>query len=642
MRTSVLRPRNNALVLAIVAAASLCAHAQHACNGSVREAGTNKPIAHAYIALTDEKFSILAQGATETNGAFKLNSEKPLAAGYVLVQPPAQENREGIGVYRNAPRIYAYKGETVLDIALPAAANIVLRAYDTSGKLMRWEDFRARGTFGDQFMYLTGTNDCALEATCWPAFDAEARKLGQPREKGLPALVFAPGHGLVPQVLFWETTTYGKLLLRADNAGKGFSVATQGDVLVLDLNVELARTAVHDLARRKFSAEAAPLEKALAEAIAKSSPQDRASAADAVLADALRLRDDLEFARAKTTIAANKRDAASFRFGVFEGSPYNEKAFQTARDAGFSLATLLLGWGWTDANGGALKTSDIETTFGIDKLAAQGYALKSHGNVWLQDYGILPVRAQSLQPAQLAEAMLTQQSAMLDTYGKRFAVWEAMNEPNVTNVVNMPRDMTRKLLRDSGALIKKSSGPASLVNGAHEGDYGRRFSVYALDNTPLHDWNRTYLSYLEDANAQGALDSVDVVGLQYYPGFQFNESFGGLQGPATTPSWLIDTIDRYAELGKTIHITEVSFPSSYQSSWTSGFWRERWTPETQADYAEMIFAFAYAHPEVESISWWDIYDTKSSVITGGLCDANGKPKPVLDRLRSFMAALRSP
>ena len=129
----------------------------------------------------------------------------------------------------------------------------------------------------------------------------------------------------------------------------------------------------------------------------------------------------------------------------------------------------------------------------------------------------------------------------------------------------------------------------------------------------------------------------DVVGLQYYPGFHFNESFGGLQGPATTPSWLVDTFARYAALKRPIHITEFSVPSSYQSDWTSGYWREPWTEQTQADYAEMVFTLAYADPNVHSITWWDVMDKKSSVTTGGLCDANGAPKPALARLKKLIA-----
>ena len=250
--------------------------------------------------------------------------------------------------------------------------------------------------------------------------------------------------------------------------------------------------------------------------------------------------------------------------------------------------------------------------------------------------------ARALPPAELRDAVLQQEKALLDAYGDTFAVWEAMNEPNVTNVVNAPRDIVADLLGKSSQLVSERGKLTALVNSAHEGDYGRRFAVYTLDNKPATDWERTYLAYLKGPDTQQAVAHLDVVGLQLYPGFHFNESFGGLQGPATTPSSLVDTLERYSALNKPIHITEFSVPSSYQPDWTSGYWREPWTEQTQADYAEMVFALAYADPNVHSITWWDISDKKSSVTTGGLCRADGKPKPVLDRLKDLIATWKTP
>ncbi len=606
--------------------------------GRVVSGADGAPIANCYVALADTAFKIAAQSASGNDGSLQLALDAPVKNGYVIVQPNSVVTRAGLGGYPFMPRIYAYSGEPKLELKLPNASCIVLMAYDAQGQLMRWEDFRTRGTVGDQFMYATDANDCAVEATCWPVYDEEARKLGQPREKGLPALIVAPGKGYVPQVLFWETRGYGKLHLRAENGGEGF--AATNEPLAIELNVELARTAVAAIAKR-FPEHAKQFGEAFDAVSKRATPAERAKAADELLVDALKTRDDLELKRAREAIA-KQGQRGDFSFGVFEGSPYNQKAFQVARDAGFDLATVLLGWGWTDARGVAVDKSAIEQTFGIDKLRKQGYAAKAHGVVWLQDYGILPERARGLAPDKLRDAMLAQENALLSACGDSFAVWEAMNEPNVTNVVNAPRDLVADLFGKSTEQINSREKLVALVNGAHEGDYGRRFAVYKLDNSPVNDWNRTYLAYLKGDDVKATVAKLDTVGLQFYPGFHFNESFGGLQGPAVTPSWLIDTIERYAALGKPIHITEFSLPSTYGKDWASGYWREPWTEQTQADYAEMIFTFAYADPRVQSISWWDIMDTKSSVTTGGLCDTNGKPKLVLERLKKLIGGWKTP
>ncbi len=623
-------------------------------SGTLRIEGKGEPIRFAYVALLTSTFDVAGQASSDASGRYSIELAQPITEGYLVVQPPPQENDQGLGIYAVQPRLIRYTGETTLDLELPSVGCIVLNAYDRNGELMRWKDFRAQGTFGDQFMYLTSLDDQAISAVSWPVFDEEARDQGQPRELGIPALVVKPGSGYVPQVLFWDVPDYGRLLLRSDNGGAGFTVAKAGDACVLELNVELARTAVHQLAE-SGSPDAEQVRSRLKEAVSAGSAAERAAAADAVLADALRLRDTFLVEAARESIPTVRMGEATIRvtdaqgkpvagasvtieqqssdflFGVFEGSPYNPKAFAKAREAGFNLATVLLGWGWTD---GASRDA-IEQTFGVAALGKLGYAVKAHGVVWLQDYGILPDRARSLSHAELTDAMLAQESSLIETLGDDIAVWEAMNEPNVTNVVGMPRPMVHELLGKSAGEIGGTG--LALVNGAHEGDYGRKYALFDPDGSPANDWNVTYSTFLEEAAFVGSTKQVDIIGLQYYPGFHFNESFGGLQGPATTPSWFHDLIARYAAFERTVHVTEFSIPSTYESSWTSGYWREPWTEATQADYAEMIFTLAFAHPAVQSISWWDLLDTKSSVISGGLLRADGSPKPVFERLFSLLS-----
>lgn len=648
-----------AILLTAGAASAQNAAVSQSVRGTVRlDGGADSPIAYAYVGVLSKSFAMAGQGVTNTDGSFSVDLASPLSDGYLMVQPPPKENADGLGIYSAQPRIFTITGENDVDLRLPAVGCIVLRAFDPDGQLMRWQDFQSRGTFGGQFMYLTSLADQALPAVPWPVFDDAARNRGQPRELGLPALTVKPGGGYVPQVMFWEVPGYGRLLLRADSAGKGFAVAGPGDACMVELNLELARTAVHQLSNTSH-ADAAPLEERLRETEQISEPPARAKAADEILTEALRLRDALVVEAARNAIPEVRmgnvvvrvtdgekgpvagatvridQQTSDFLFGVFEGSPYNAKAFATAREAGFNLATVLLGWGWTDSPDGTVDRNAIEQTFGIRALNDLGYTVKAHGVVWLQGYGILPDRVQGMSSERLRDAMLAQESALLKAFGNEIAIWEAMNEPNATNVAGMPRPTMHELLGASASQIH-AAGLLSLVNAAHEGDYGRKYTVYAPDGNPIDAWSTTYSAFLKEADFVGSTKPVDVIGLQYYPGFRFNETFGGLQGPATTPAYFLDLMNRYAEFGRPVHITEFSVPSSYAPDWTSGYWREPWTEDTQADYAEMIFMLAFGHPGVRSISWWDIMDTKSSVITGGLLEPDGSPKPVFDRMARLL------
>ena len=636
-----------------------------AVSGSVRGTG-GEPIPYTFVALLSDSFGTVGYAVTDESGAFSIDGNA--SKGYLVVQPPAEEDTAGYGIYRAQPRMYELGSNDRVDIRLPAVGCLVLQAYDSDGTLMRWEDFRKQGLFSEQFIYATNLEDQARPATCWPVYDKTARDLGSPREKGLPALACETGGVYAAQVLFWPVPGYGKLHLRADNAGAGFAIKNPGDAHVLELNVELARTAVANLERRvpafgglqDSKAKVAAAKEALESVLAEPDAKKRAAAADTVLASALRLRDELEVAAAKAavpsartgTVQLKVKDASGvpvagctvrakqrshdFLFGVFEGSPYNARAFKAAREAGFELATVLLGWNWTDAKGGKVDKAGIEHTFGISALGRLGYTVKAHGVVWLQQYGIMPDRALALSHQDLCSAALEQEDALLGAFGGSITIWEAMNEPAATNQVNMPRAMVHELLAGAAQQIKKRPGLTSLVNSPHEVYYGAQYTFFGTDNKPTTDYPVTYSEALEMASKTKALEHIDVIGLQFYPGFHFNETFGGLQGPAAPPSWLVDTLERYSAFGKPIHITEFSTPSSYESDWTSGYWREPWTETTQADYAEAAFLLAFGNPNVQSITWWDVSDVKPSVITGGLINPDGSPKPALERIQGLI------
>jgi hypothetical protein len=373
----------------------------------------------------------------------------------------------------------------------------------------------------------------------------------------------------------------------------------------------------------------------------------RAATADQILAQALRLRDDLELDAARAAIPTLRQGTIAiegspgavvtvaqrshdFLFGVFEGSPYNGAAFRQAREAGFNLATVLPGWGWSDLAGGKTP-AQLDQVLGISALSDLGYAVKVHGAVWLQQYGILPDRARGMAPDEFISANVAQMEGLLGTFGETIAQWEAINEPANVNMIQLQRADVFNLMRQSAEAVRRAGKPA-LINSGHEADYGNKYEAHTLDGKPVGDYKRTYLHFLEMAREAGVLDTFDTIGLQFYPGAQLNADLGGVQGPAMTPAWLMDTLDRYAAFGKAIHITECSLPSSYNNEWSSGYWREPWSETTQADYAERALTLAFAHPSVASFTWWDITDQKPSVKTGGLINADGTAKAAYSRL----------
>jgi hypothetical protein len=340
---------------------------------------------------------------------------------------------------------------------------------------------------------------------------------------------------------------------------------------------------------------------------------------------------EADLAKASVRIEPVSRD---FLFGLYEGTEAGPKVLAELQPLGFNLATVLPAWGWSENP--KLKRQYLNERFGIADLHKLGMTIKAHGVVWLQEYGILPKKAFDMPPAELPAALLAFEAALMETFADEIGIWEIMNEPATTNVVNLPPAAVQALFAASAANISAANRPG-LVNSPHEFSYGAKYLIHGTDNRPQSDYPRTFSTFLDELSAAGLMEQVSIIGLQCYPGFHLNENqFGGQQGPALTPSHLLDTLDRYVRFGKPLHITEFTLPDTYGENWHSGYWKSPWTPALQAEYAEAVYTLAYAHPQLHSITWWDAAAANPAVIGGSLLDAAGKPKPVLDSIAALI------
>jgi hypothetical protein len=91
-------------------------------------------------------------------------------------------------------------------------------------------------------------------------------------------------------------------------------------------------------------------------------------------------------------------------------------------------------------------------------------------------------------------------------------------------------------------------------------------------------------------------------------------------------------LDRYATLGKELHITEFT-PTSAGDRITGSHLRGVWDEAAQAEYAEKFYRVCFAHPAVRAITWWDFSDKNSWRKGGGMLRADMSPKPVHDALK---------
>lgn len=132
---------------------------------------------------------------------------------------------------------------------------------------------------------------------------------------------------------------------------------------------------------------------------------------------------------------------------------------------------------------------------------------------------------------------------------------------------------------------------------------------------------------------------VDDKGLPLYDviGLQFHQHQGAL--PIST---IWNVCDRFAQFGKPLHLTEVTFVSGRECwvwDWNPRFIWES-TPKGEKRQAEDVVRFytaMFSHPAVEAITWWDFTDLRSwQGAPGGLLREDMSPKPAYYELKRLI------
>ena len=102
-------------------------------------------------------------------------------------------------------------------------------------------------------------------------------------------------------------------------------------------------------------------------------------------------------------------------------------------------------------------------------------------------------------------------------------------------------------------------------------------------------------------------------------------------------------LDLYALLGVPLQVT-LGYPSQTgpdprsdpDQKPSAGYWRTGFSPEVQADWASSFAALCTCKPFVRAVHWAHFHDAHHHHFPHcGLIDAQGKPKPALERLRAL-------
>lgn len=554
---------------------------------------------------------------------------------------------------------------------LPSGKNsirIPLLAFDSKGNILSGKQLALRGTSGGRWCYLSSPDDAAIP------MQLTTQSLNiEGQTQPLPVVIVDKDRPATLEMLYWPAGKDYKIRLQANSRGSGIQSEIEKGYLLV--NLALAKTR-YRLLSEYLAADKGNLTKQLqdigfklAEIDREPSPRRQASLADALLLQMLDLSRDAVRSKARSLVDRALRpgkevpvptpqprlllpgksvilslEDPAFRIGMGQGFGFVthktppaqiDHFYAQLRQAGFNMVTLPLYWDQVvDPRG---KPTKWQQTLRFDTLAQLGFTFHAHGFV----QSGMPEPIRKLKRAQFMVAA-KQHSATLATqlaqrYGDRVVLWQAVNEPasnrfggsTVAERINMVSELV-------GHMRDTLPGARVVVN-----DYDWERGLEAEQNLATRSIVGTLPFYRELLKSRHI---PDVLAVEWYPGARVErpEFNVNLAEPCMD---LLDTSlywDRFLALGRPLIFTESNFPGDMHRKDMNGYAWGRWDSESQAQAAVDTLVLAMSKPGIEGWVWWSITDNEPWNRAGGLFTSAGKPKPVLEGLRTEIRAMTHP
>lgn len=242
---------------------------------------------------------------------------------------------------------------------------------------------------------------------------------------------------------------------------------------------------------------------------------------------------------------------------------------------------------------------------------------KAHPLYWpISTSHFMPAWALDLKDPKLLEAACNRNIRNIaERYRDKIKIWDVVNEAadyresgtilNDDYIFKTFKEAERNLPSDDIFLINETT--SAWYQYINNGETGR------------------YYLLVKDIIDRGA--KVDGIGLQFH--FFSKKAFDSvLQGKTFRPQDMTKALDGYAKLGRGLHITEITIPTSHGE-------------EAQAYFAKNVYRLFFSHPSVEAITWWNMRDgqaaSNESHLMGGLIRDDLTPKASYRALEKLIA-----
>ena len=463
----------------------------------------------------------------------------------------------------------------------------------------------------------------------------------------------------------WEVLGFGRVILRADNGGKGFTLERQGEAIEINLNYELARTEFGLLnssysqhvregysSSREIGAGIESAQTFLQKASLTAVESKRAGLADLCLNRTLWISESLELEKApqdiekyrkgdvtiriidekgqpvKNTDVAITQASHDFMFGASLDQIRQLDPYELLMPAGINLALISVYWSETEPSIGHYNldlwsTSDLASL--KDKAIRVGtellFLLERGPESW--DTGLI-----SLNYDQLKAKIYEHASKVASHYADYVDYWIVTANPNnAENSLGFTMEQNVDLIRTAVAAVRSADPTAEvLLKFDQPCGWSVGPSYTGLDEFPVDPF--TYISRL---NQYGIDHDGIALSFKYGslwetgPGTFENMGLGVAAHPFRDLGSISRLLDAYVALSEPIHITEFNAPSNFTSDW--GYWHNRsWNEELKTEWIREFYTIAFSKPTMREITYHNAIDETFQRAGQGIVSEDYSPK----------------
>jgi len=496
---------------------------------------------------------------------------------------------------------------------------------------------------------------------------------------------FIPDFGMfvlsldTPQVLNfpWNVPGFGKVILRADNDGKGFTLTRQGETITINLNYELAKTQFRFLRESYeryldegylFSTKIRLNIRFANEILKKvgSSADDvqKAHFADLCLNQTLWAAEDLEVQKALQDIEKYRKGNAilrvvdendkpmesvdiaisqighDFLFGALTEGSADPSAYRVLKEAGINYGLLQFYWRATEPSLGQYNLEAHQPISSVDSLRKMGIRLGAEGlivlepggNVW--DTGLLNLSFEELR-AKIYEHVYK----LVSSYSDYIDSWIVVHNPHLQyHCLGFTREQNIDLIQAGIAAVRNADPTARiLVYVDHICGWLTAIAYEGGDDRYTVD-PYTFLSHINEYGIDhDGISLCLIYGSVDEWGGETEKKISGGQSPYPFRDLasISRLLDWYSTLSKPIHITEFNVPGNFASN--LGYWHRRtWDEKLQAEWIEKFYTIAFSKALMREITYWSARDNWYMKAQRGLLDVNYVPRESFFKLKTLI------